>query len=286
MVSTPLTSTTELHAALADRDLRIIDCRFDLADPAAGARSYAQSRIPHARYVDLNQDLSEMSQVREHGRHPLPGLSSLAASLSRLDITRRTQIVAYDQGPGAYAARLWWLLRSVGYTRVSVLDGGLAAWQREQLPLESGPIPGRAPSRLPEQLLLRETAWVDAEALWQGMSAATLTLIDARATPRFRGEIEPLDTVAGHIPGALNRPYLDNLDSSGRFKDAAQLRVEFEHLLGGRPPTSVVHMCGSGVTACHNRLAMDLAGLGGSRLYPDSWSGWITDPTRPIATGD
>lgn len=285
MASTPLISTADLATRLAERNLRIIDCRFELADPEAGRRAYVQSRLPHARYADLNRDLSDLAQCAEHGRHPLPSMTSLAASLARLDITRHTSVVAYDQDSGAYAARLWWLLRSVGHTQVKVLNGGFAAWQRAGLPLETGTPAAFPPSRLPERLVLAPGAWLTAEALGKGLADNSLSLVDARGAARFRGEVEPIDPVAGHVPGALNRPFTDNLGSDGCFKEPAQLRQEFTQLLRGRAPTHVVHMCGSGVTACHNRLAMDVAGMRGSRLYPDSWSGWITDPERPVAVG-
>ena len=285
MASTPLISTSDLATRLADRNLRIIDCRFDLADTEAGRRAYLQSRLPHARYADLNRDLSDLSQTTEHGRHPLPNMTSLAASFARLDITRSTPVVAYDQDSGAYAARLWWLLRATGHTQVKVLNGGFAAWQRAGLPLETGSAPAYPPSRLPEKLVLPATAWLTADAVSKGLADGSLTLLDARGGPRFRGEVEPIDAVAGHVPGAINRPFQDNLDGDGCFKDPVQLRSEFTQLLRGHAATHVVHMCGSGVTACHNRLAMDAAGMRGSRLYADSWSGWITDPERPVAVG-
>jgi thiosulfate/3-mercaptopyruvate sulfurtransferase len=286
MASTPLISTTELAASLSDPDLRIIDCRFDLSDPEAGATAYAQSRIPSARYAHLDRDLSNLSNSATHGRHPLPGMSQLAASLSRLGVNRHSKVVAYDQDKGAYAARLWWLLHSCGFPSVRVLDGGFAAWKRDGYEVETTETLAASATHLPARLELPKHQWLDAEAVANGLQTRTITLIDARARPRFRGDVEPLDSVAGHVPGALNRPFLDNLDVSGQFKPAVQLRREFEALLDGRAPNTVVHLCGSGVTACHNRLAMDLAGLGGSRLYPDSWSGWITDPERPVARGD
>lgn len=285
MASTPLISAAELASRLSDRNLRIIDCRFELADAEAGRRLYAQSRVPHARHADLNRDLSDLTQVQRHGRHPLPGLTALAASLGRLDITRHTPVVAYDQDAGAYAARLWWLLRATGHMQVQVLDGGFAAWQRAGLPLETGAPPQHPPSRLPEHLQFLPGAWLSTDQLRSGLADNSVRLLDARAAPRFAGEVEPIDAVAGHVPGALNRPFLDNLGSDGCFKDPAQLRAEFSRLLDGRAASGVVHMCGSGVTACHNLLAMELAGLPGSRLYADSWSGWITDPSRPVAVG-
>lgn len=285
MASTPLISTADLATRLADRQLRIVDCRFELSDAEAGARAYALSRIPHARHADLNRDLSDLSQSATHGRHPLPDLTRLAASLARLDLTRDAHVVAYDQDSGVYAARLWWLLRSLGFTHVKVLNGGFAAWQAEGLPVETEAPPRQPASRLPANLQLPATAWLDADAVQRGLANRAIVLIDARGAQRFRGEVEPIDPVAGHVPGAINRPYTDNLGPDGRFKEPGQLRAEFARLLNGHSPGEVVHMCGSGVTACHNRLAMDHAGLRGSRLYPDSWSGWITDPARPVAVG-
>lgn len=285
MAATPLISAEDLATRLAEPALRIIDCRFELNDVDAGQRAYAQSRIPHARYADLNRDLSDLSQTHVHGRHPLPSMGSLAASFSRMDIGKHSPVVVYDQDTGVFAARLWWLLRSLGNLHVKVLDGGFAAWNRLGLPLETQAAPRHAASRLPEQLSLPASSWVTAEQLRQWLTDHSVLLMDARAGARFRGEIEPLDKVAGHVPGAINRPFMDNLDVDGRFKDPEQLRKEFLTLLGSRSPAAVIHMCGSGVTACHNRLAMDLAGLRGSRIFADSWSGWISDPSRPVATG-
>lgn len=285
MATTPLISAEDLATRLAEPALRIIDCRFDLNDVDAGQRAFAQSRIPHARYADLNRDLSDLSQIHVHGRHPLPSMGSLAASFARLDIGKNSPVVVYDQDTGAFAARLWWLLRSLGNLQVKVLDGGFAAWNRAGLPIETDAAPRHAASRLPEQLSLPTSSWVTAEQLGLGLADSSVLLLDARAGARFRGEVEPLDKVAGHVPGAINRPFMDNLGADGRFKDPELLRKEFAALLGSRSPAAVIHMCGSGVTACHNRLAMDLAGLRGSRIYPDSWSGWITDPNRPVATG-
>jgi thiosulfate/3-mercaptopyruvate sulfurtransferase len=285
MASGPLTSNTELAARLGEEPLRVIDCSFDLADPSAGEALHVRARIPGARHAHLDRDLSDLSRKASAGRHPLPGLRALSASLSRLGIDRHSHVVAYDQGPGMYAARLWWLLRSCGYRRVQVLDGGMAAWQAADLPVESGTPVTQRPSRLPEALRLAPRAVVDAEDVSAGLGGQAILLLDARAAPRFRGEVEPLDPVAGHIPGAINRPFADNLAADGRFKTRGQLREEYTHLLGGRRPSAVVHMCGSGVTACHNKLAMDIAGLRGSRVYADSWSGWITDPERPVTRG-
>ena len=244
MASGPLTSSTELAARLGDEALRVIDCSFDLADPAAGESMHAQARIPGARYAHLDRDLSDLSRKASAGRHPLPGLRALSASLSRLGIDRHTQVVAYDQGPGMYAARLWWLLRSCGYRRVQVLDGGMAAWQAAGLPVENGAPVRQRPSRLPEALRLAPRAVVDADDVASGLAGTAILLLDARAAARFRGEVEPLDPVAGHIPGAVNRPFADNLAGDGHFKTRGQLREEYLRLLAGRRPSAVVHMCG------------------------------------------
>lgn len=284
MASEPLISSAELAALLGTEEMQIIDCSFDLADPAAGEAMHARGRIPGARHAHLDRDLSDLSRKPGAGRHPLPGMRALSASLSRLGIDRHSHVVAYDQGAGMYAARLWWLLRSCGFSRVQVLDGGFAAWRAAGLPEDSGTPGTQRSSRLPETLRLAPRAVVDAEQVAAGLAAQEILLLDARAAPRFRGEVEPLDPVAGHIPGAVNRPFADNLGADGRFKTRAQLREEYARVLCGRRPSAVVHMCGSGVTACHNKLAMEVAGLRGSRIYADSWSGWITDPSRPVST--
>ena len=284
MGSAPLISTSELAAQLADPQLRVIDCRFDLTQPGWGEAEYQAGRIPGARYAHLDRDLSDLSQKATRGRHPLPTLTAFSASLSRLGINRQTRVVVYDQHQGMYAARLWWLLSACGHPAVQVLDGGYAAWLAAGLPVDSTPASVQAPTRLPEALVLQPGEVVEVDALCSALAAHNILLLDARAAPRFRGEVEPIDPVAGHVPGAYNRPFTLNLDAHGRFKPAAVLRAEFDALLVGRTPSSVVHMCGSGVSACHNRLAMDVAGLYGSRIYADSWSGWITDPARPIAT--
>lgn len=285
MASTPLISTTELHARLAEPALRIVDCRFDLAQPQAGAEAYQRSRIPGAQYAHLDHDLSDACQLTTRGRHPLPHPQAFADWLARAGIDSGSQVVVYDQDQGMYAARLWWLLRASGHATVQLLDGGFRAWVDAGHALETGapisarPLPAGGPMAPDRE------QWVDADQVRAGLQQGELLLLDARAAPRFRGEVEPIDPVAGHVPGARNRPYSDNLDQSGRFKPAAQLRAEFNELLAGHPPGAVVHMCGSGVTACHNLVAMAHAGLEGSRLYADSWSGWILDPMRPVALG-
>lgn len=273
-------------AALAPEEVLIVDCRFELAvaggDPDKGERAYREAHIPGAVYAHLDRDLSDLSRQGEGlGRHPLPLEQAFSAVLSRWGWRRGLQVICYDAAGGALAAaRLWWLLRLVGIHEAAVLDGGFQAWQAEGLPLESGEV-----TRQPTQVSLRYDAsrfTVDHRAMAEQPGRL---LIDARAAPRYRGEVEPIDRVGGHVPGAVNRPYSDNLDAQGRYKPATQLRQEFAALLGATPPAQVVHMCGSGVTACHNLLAMEHAGLEGSRLYAPSWSGWVSDPARPVEKG-
>lgn len=282
-LNTPLIDAAGL-SALAPGDVLIVDCRFELADPGSGERAYLDGHIPGAVYASLDRELSDLSRQADGlGRHPLPLAAALSQSLSRWGWQPGMRVVSYDAAGGALAAaRLWWLLRLIGETRVAVLDGGFAAWQAAKLPLEKG---AAAAAPLASAVALTYAASqlaLDPLALAEGRSDV---LLDARAPPRYRGDVEPLDRVAGHVPGALNRPFTDNLGSDGRFKSADQLRAEFVALTGAADPARVVHMCGSGVTACHNVLAMEVAGLTGSRLYPPSWSGWISDSTRPIARG-
>jgi len=270
-------------AALTPDEVLIVDCRFDLADPERGGRDYLDGHVPGAVYASLDRDLSDLSRQAEGlGRHPLPLESAFNTLLSRWGWRAGMQVVGYDAAGGALAAaRLWWLLRLTGVPGVAVLDGGYAAWLAAGLPVEAGQPAARRPSELcmryvPTQILLDPAALCD---------SPDQLVLDARAAPRYRGEIEPIDPVGGHVPGALNRPFTDNLGSDGRFKSPARLRDEFVALLGAVAPSAVVHMCGSGVTACHNLLAMEHAGLSGSRLYAPSWSGWISDPARPVAKG-
>lgn len=268
-------------AALAPDEVLVVDCRFDLADPDKGERDYRAGHIPGAVFASLDRDLSDLSRQAEGlGRHPLPLQQAFNARLGRWGWRPGLQVVSYDAGSGALAAaRLWWLLRLVGVREVAVLDGGLAAWCAAGQPLETA-----VPPRTPTTVDLRYDA---SQVLLDHASlhAPGRLLLDARAAPRYRGDIEPLDRAAGHVPGARNRPFGDNLGADGHFKPAAQLRAEFDVVLGGIAPDQVVHMCGSGVTACHNLLAMEHAGLAGSRLYAPSWSGWVSDPSRPVAKG-
>lgn len=277
---TTLIQPAELFDDLGDENVRVVDCRFDLADAEYGRRSWEAARIPGAVYADVERDLS--GPVRpDSGRHPLPSPEALIAWLEDNGIARETRVACYDDGPGAFAARLWWLLRHwLGHESAAVLDGGFARWREEGLPVEEGT--PSAPPRCSYPDVTPAPVAVDAAAL---TCDDALQLVDARAPARFRGEQEPIDPVAGHVPGALNRPFMDNLDADGRWLPPETLRAEWLAVVGGMPRECVVHMCGSGVTACHNVLAMEHAGLAGSRLYPGSWSEWITDPERPTERG-
>ncbi|MEP6907197.1 MAG: sulfurtransferase [Pseudoxanthomonas sp.] len=279
---TTLVAVDELAHALGNETLRLVDARFALMDPAAGRLGYDQAHLPGAVYADLNLDLSDLARSGE-GRHPLPDLNAFASTLGKWAIAPHHQVVIYDAGDGSMAAaRLWWMLKLLGHQHVAVLDGGWAAWRGKGLPENSGKSdPPREPVYPAE---LDATRIVTADEVLSRLGEAPGWLLDARAGERFRGEVEPMDTVAGHIPGAVNRPVADNL-SEARFKPAARLRAEIEPLLSGRNPEEVVVMCGSGVTACHLLLAMEHAGLKGARVYAGSWSGWISDTSRPIARG-
>jgi thiosulfate/3-mercaptopyruvate sulfurtransferase len=283
---TTLIEPAELSRHLGDEDWAVVDCRFDLARPEWGARAFAASHIPHALYAHLDQELSA-PRTAQSGRHPLPQIESLAATFGRLGIDERVQVVAYDQGSGAFAARLWWLLRWLGHTQVAVLDGGLAAWERAGLPLstESARRAARRFTVRPDPRLLATGNEVVAAVVSGALRRGQQLLVDARSADRFAGENETIDPVAGHIPGARNHPFASNLDAQGRFLEAGQLRRSWEGTLRGVPPRQLIAMCGSGVTACHNLLALEIAGLPGARLYAGSWSEWITDPAHPVARG-
>lgn len=275
-----LISAHDLAQHLEDPDWRIVDCRHDLANTGFGRAAYAVGHLPGACFAHLDDDLSSLPDG-SNGRHPLPDPLLLAARLSAWGIGNDTQVVAYDDAGGMYAARLWWLMRWLGHKRVAVLDGGYQAWCREARVLsKTAPEPEPRVFEIDLQHL-----WVDAPALQSQLDRREALLIDARSPDRFRGENETLDPVGGHIPGALNRFFRDNLRDDGCFKQASVLREEFGALLKGQRARRVVHQCGSGVTACMNLLAMELAGLSGSRLYPGSWSEWCADPKRPVATG-
>jgi thiosulfate/3-mercaptopyruvate sulfurtransferase len=278
---TTLIDANTLSEHLSRDDLTLIDCRFDLANTQWGEVEFARAHLPGAQYLHLDRDLSG-PVTPASGRHPLPEPDRFASRLAALGAARDGQIVAYDQGNAAYGARLWWLARWIGLRNVAVLDGGIAAWRAAGLPLETA-VRTSQPREI--EVSLAADAWVSTEALDELRQRPGNLLIDARGAERFAGRNETLDPVAGHIPGARNRPFLDNLGADGRFLSAAALRERFETLLGSVSPSSLVSMCGSGVTACHSLLALEHAGLHGARLYAGSWSEWIRDPRRPIATG-
>ncbi|WP_339463553.1 sulfurtransferase [Pseudomonas sp. EA_105y_Pfl2_R69] len=279
-----LITAAQLQQRLQRPDLLILDCRFALDDPAYGQRSYGEGHIPGAQFADLERDLSGPIHKGVTGRHPLPDAAQLLQRLRDWGLNETSEVVLYDDGPGAFAARAWWLLAWLGKREgVYLLDGGLKAWREAggELSQElTTPAPGDFAGKSDASLL------IDAHQLLQGLPDPRLTLLDARALPRFKGEVEPLDPVAGHIPGAQCAVFTDNLDSDGYFLGSAKLRQRFAAQLGERPASGLVAYCGSGVTACHNLFALCLAGYPLATLYAGSWSEWITDPDRPVATGD
>jgi thiosulfate/3-mercaptopyruvate sulfurtransferase len=277
---TTLVQAETLSIGLARPDLVVLDCRFDLADTGAGEHAWMQAHIPGARYANLDRDLSGAT-LASMGRHPWPDAAEFRERLGRWGISPQTQVVAYDADTGAFAARAWFLLRALGHEKVAVLDGGWKRWTALGLPVDSK-LPSPIAAKYEAAFDMRRI--LDAEQVADALRAGDL-LVDARAPARFRGEEERLDRVAGHVPGAVNRPLTDNL-VDGRFKSPGQLAEEFRALLDGRPPNRAIAMCGSGVTACHHLLAMERAGMPGARLFAPSWSGWISDPERPVATGE
>lgn len=276
---TTLISADELAQAI-DQCI-VVDCRYDLANPRAGASDYAQAHIPSAVFIDMDTQLSA-PKSGQNGRHPMPSSDAVRALLESIGLNDDTQLVIYDVG-GMASGRLWWMTRWIGHERVAVLDGGLKAWERAGFPVTAEPGTVRPAGRLSARAAL--ATLVDANTVANASAGASSVLIDARAADRFRGENETIDPVAGHIPGSLNRPWSLNLREDGRFKPAPFLRAEFEALLAGRNPSEVINSCGSGVSACHNILAMTHAGLNGAALYGGSWSEWVADPGRPVATG-
>lgn len=279
-----LITPQQLAARLEQPGLVVLDCRFALEDPDYGQRSYAEGHIAGAHFADLERDLSGRVVKGVTGRHPLPEPGRLLERLQHWGINADSEVVLYDDGPGAFAARAWWLLAWLGKrSGVAILDGGLKAWHAAGLPL-SLDAPQNAPGHLhgkPDAQLV-----VTARQLQERLGEPQLTLLDARALPRFRGEVEPIDPVAGHIPGAQCAAFTDNLGADGRFLPADTLKQRFAEKLGGRPVESLVAYCGSGVTACHNLFALCLAGYPLAPLYAGSWSEWITDAQRPLAKGD
>ncbi len=270
----------ELRPHLEEPGWAVVDCRFSLTETEAGRRAYQAGHIPGAVYAHLDQDLSGPILPGRTSRHPLPDAAEFAQRLSAWGIGPETQVVAYDDRGGAIAARLWWMLRWLGYDRVAVLDGGWTAWRAAGYPVREG-VEQRPPALFAPRP--RPGLLVQAEEVLARLGAQDLLLVDSRAPERYRGEVEPLDPVAGHIPGAVNRPFAQNLGPDQRFRSREELRARFQDLLAQRAPEQVAFYCGSGVTAAHNVLAMVHAGLGFPRLYAGSWSEWITDPARPVA---
>jgi thiosulfate/3-mercaptopyruvate sulfurtransferase len=281
MTYTTLVSAATLQQNLDNPNWVIVDCRFSLSETEAGAYAYRHGHIPNARYAHLDKDLS--SAITDYtGRHPLPDFTLLVKKLGAWGISNNSQVVAYDDAGGAFAGRLWWLLRCLGHEHVAVLDGGIKYWQKLELPVTTT-LPAIKPATF--RPYLNTACWLNALQVQNGLAQRSICLIDARTPKRYRGEQEPVDPVAGHIPHALNRAFQLNLDNSGLFLSAGQLRDQFSRLIGDISPEQVVHTCGSGVTACHNLLAMEHAGLTGSKLYAGSWSEWIRDKNRPVAVG-
>ena len=276
-----LVDAAELAAHLGDPRWIVFDVRHDLAQPGKGRAAYAEGHIPGAYFMHVDDDLSAPKTGR-NGRHPMRDPAEFAALLNRCGVRATSPVVAYDDIGGGYAVRLWWMLRWLGLEQVALLDGGWPAWVAEGRPVSREAPPARAGDFVPRPML---GATVDAAFVGRFGEDPSLRLVDARAADRYAGRNETIDPVAGHVPGAVNRPWPSNLAPGGRFKAPEVLRAEFESLLAGTDPEAAVHMCGSGVTACHNAFAMALAGLPPGRLYPGSWSEWCADPTRPVARG-
>lgn len=281
MSFTTLISVSDLAANIDDTNWIVCDCRHDLSDYELGRRAYEKAHIPGARFLHLDEDLSG-PKTGVNGRHPLPHPITFTLRLAMLGIDNSKQVVAYDASGGVYASRLWWMMRWVGHAKVAVLDGGIDAWVKGKQPVsDTVPIPNPLrynPNPHPQYA-------VSANEVAANLDHKTLRILDARSLDRYCGENETLDPVAGHIPGAANRFFKLNLTEDGRFKPADVLKQEFALVLNSRAPKDVIHQCGSGVTACHNLLAMEVAGLNGSRLFPGSWSEWVSDRKRPVATG-
>jgi thiosulfate/3-mercaptopyruvate sulfurtransferase len=286
MMFNTLIGVDALKELLGTARLAVVDCRFDLMAPEAGRQAYLRAHIPGARYADLNRDLS--APIGPHtGRHPLPSPEAFARRLSHFGIGNDTQVVAYDEANGSIAARLWWMLRWLGHEAVAVLDGGFKAWTAHGGALRSG----EAGPEAAEMVTRPFTPRIDADHVMSTVEVErtlrdpTAVLVDARAQERYAGTVEPIDPVAGHIPGAVNHPFTANLDAGGFFLPADELKRRWQERLAGKKPKNLVAMCGSGVTACHNLLSLEVAGLTGGKLYAGSWSEWIRDPRRPIARG-
>lgn len=279
MSHTTLISVVDLAKHLDDPAFVIFDCRHELTNPEFGVKAYAQSHVPNALFAHLDRDLAAPLTGR-NGRHPLPDPGVFAGWLARMGVANDRQVIGYDNAGGVYGSRLWWMLRWIGHQRVAVLDGGWQAWLAAGQPVS-------AEARVPKPAKftgIPEKSAVDAKYVLEHLQSPDMVLIDARANDRYHGQNETIDPIGGHIPGAHNRFFKDNLTPQGFFKSPEQLRDEFKPFVGNGSPQKVVSQCGSGVTACHNLLAMEIAGLKGGRLYPGSWSEWIADPSRPRAT--
>ncbi|GGP18039.1 sulfurtransferase [Silvimonas iriomotensis] len=275
----PLITVAELATRMTDSDLVIVDCRHDLANPQSGRAAYEQDHIAGAIFLHLDEDLSG-PKTGSNGRHPLPDPGWFGARLGAAGIGNDSHVVAYDGSGGMYAARLWWMLGWLGHDKVQVLDGGYQAWQGARQPV-SDTVPALEPKKFTPHL--RAERRVTAADVERDLRESSFQVVDARSPERFRGVGETIDPIGGHIPGAINRFFQDNLAPGGRFKEPQQLQQEWQAVLGAIPPADVVHQCGSGVTACHNLLALAAAGLPGGRLYAGSWSEWCADPARPVA---
>ncbi len=283
---TTLISVEQLQALQASgQPLMVFDCSFELTNPAAGPKAYADVHVAGSVYANLDTALSthDAADAASGGRHPLPSRETFAAWLGSVGFNNAMQAVVLDRNGANYCGRLWWMLKWLGHEAVAVLDGGLQAWQAAGGAVESGEAAPRAAQKF--EIKPAVATLVSPETVLKNIGSAAQTVLDARAAPRYRGEVEPLDPVAGHIPGALNRPFSANLGADGKFKPADVLRAEFLALLGTRDPASVVHQCGSGVSANPNLIAMEIAGLGRTGLYAGSWSDWCSDPSRPVAQG-
>lgn len=280
----PLISCEELFdlRCTTPTSVQVIDCSFDLADPSAGRRAFLSEHIAGAAYVHLEDELSA-PRSGTNGRHPLAAIENFVGVMRSIGADDDSLVVVYDTVDGRYAARLWWMVRWAGHARVCLLDGGLRAWRSASLPLETGPAAERRPGNFTRRASLERV--VTFEDVCANLRTNARIVMDARARDRFRGENETLDPVAGHIPGAMNRPYHDNLMPDGRMRAPAELRAAFDALLAGRSPSDLIHQCGSGVTSCHNRLAMEAAGLQGGAMYVGSWSEWIAHHGAAVETG-
>ena len=287
-MNSALISVAELSALMAadGPPPLVVDCSFDLADPQAGQRSFEAGHLSGAQYLDLDQVLSQPPEQRDglSGRHPLPAAERLLADLAAVGANDDRLIVAYDASFGVYAARLWWLARWLGHDRVTLLDGGIAAWRAAGGAVQTGPAEPVTPGQFKQRSSLTRT--VDLAEVRATLGQGRRLLVDARSPDRFRGENEVLDPIGGHIPGSANRWFRDNLGADGRFKPVAQLQQDWQAVMAGREAAELVQSCGSGVTACHNLLAMAVAGLPGAALFPGSWSQWCARKDAPIAVGD